>query len=64
MSAFLKFLENCGKVLSPRSFHGSGYHIPQRGESRNDFAKLSADMRAVGGDLRRTAERELVRRGK
>ena len=35
------------------------YQVPRRGDAASDFARISSDMRVIGTDLRKVAEKEL-----
>ena len=62
--AFLKMLAGAGRSFSI-SVAGDGSYIrPTQGDSRQDFARISGDMKRVGTDLRKVASKELAKRGK
>lgn len=59
---FLRWLSRAGYTLASPMVSGGEYVRPRRGDAAKDWVRLSGDMRAVGQDLRRTAEAELQRR--
>ena len=60
----LKMLERAGQAIHNPFAMGRDYVRPQPGEITKDFHRVARDMKAVGGDLKTTVQRELQRYGK
>lgn len=59
-----RWLARAGYSLASPVAADSEYVRPRRGDTARDLTRLSGDMRAVGQDLRRTAQAELERCGR
>lgn len=59
MSRFMRILVRSGAFLTNPFYPDRGYHRPRRGDARNDFGRIVGDMRRVGADMTKTANREL-----
>lgn len=57
-SFLLRLLARAGESLS-NPFAVRDYVLPRHGDAARDFMRISGDMRTVGADLRRVAQREL-----
>lgn len=58
MSRLIRLLAKSSWLTNP-FYAPRAYHRPRRGESRADFVRIAGDMRQVGFDLRKVADREL-----
>lgn len=61
MSKFIRLITRNGLVFVNPFYAPRSYQRPRQGDARNDFVRLGADMRQVGADLRRVANKELGR---
>ena len=61
MSRLIRILSRSGIVFSNPFRPVRAYQRPRRGDARNDFVRLAGDLRQVGSDLRRVADKELSR---
>ncbi|MEY4980106.1 MAG: hypothetical protein RLZZ352_2376 [Pseudomonadota bacterium] len=59
MSYFLKILMKAGQTLSLNLYTERTYLRPVRGAQASDMSRMLGDMRVVGSDLQRLANREL-----
>lgn len=62
--AILRLLAKAGKNIQNPFGSESRYVRPRQGDTARDASKIAADMRSIGGDLTRTAKRELAKHGK
>ena len=60
----IRSILRAGRVIeNPLSMNGS-YRVPKRGDARNDFNHVVADMKKISHDLRSTAREELKKYGR
>ena len=59
MSYLLRILMKAGQTISLTPYTERAYVRPVRGAQTSDMRRMLGDMRAVGSDLQRLANREL-----
>lgn len=60
----LKMLARAGQTIQNPFSMGGDYIRPRRGEIARDLGRVTGDMKSVGKDLKKAAQRELQRHGK
>jgi hypothetical protein len=60
----LRALARAGRSINNPFAMGGAYVLPKQGDAQKDFGRISGDMRRVGEDLKKTAEKALKQHGK